>query len=58
MKNHLDLENFKNAEFEGFKIYQLFYDSIYISQALKDKLVSECEKLNDLDFIREFPRYA
>lgn len=58
IKNHLDLETFKNAKFDGFRIYQLYYDAIYISSDLKDKLISECEKVNELEFINERPLYA
>jgi len=58
IKNHLDLETFKNAKFDGFKIHQLYYDAIFISSDLKNKLISECEKVNELEFIDEIPLYT
>jgi hypothetical protein len=58
IKNHLDLKTFKSAKFDGFRIHQLYYDAIYISSDLKDKLISECEKVNELEFINERPLYA
>lgn len=58
VKNHLDLETYESAEFDGFRIYQLYYDAICISPSLKDKLISEYANVDELDFINDFPNYA
>ena len=58
IKHNLNLENFKSAKYDGFRIYLLMFNEIYISSALKEKLIAEYEKINELDFINEWPKYA
>jgi len=58
VKNHLDVETYENAEFDGFRIYQLYYDVICISSSLKDKLISEYVNVDELNFINDWPTYA
>ncbi|MFK7000279.1 hypothetical protein V3Q90_05575 [Flavobacterium oreochromis] len=58
LKNHLDLVSFKNANSDGLKIYQLFYDSLYISSDLKDKIISEYQSVNSINFINKWPTHA
>lgn len=58
IKNHLNLEQFKSAEFNGNRIYHLMNNDIYISSELKNKLISDCKKINELEFIKELPLYA
>lgn len=58
IKNHLDLQKFKSAKFDGYRIYHLMYNDIYVSHELKDKLIAESGKANEIEFINEWPMYA
>ena len=58
LKHQLDLETFKTAVYDGYRIYLLMDNQIYISAALMDKLISEYGKANELGFIKEWPLYA
>lgn len=58
LKNNLTLKSFPDAKHDGFRIYLLMNDRIYISSDLMDKLISECEKINELDFIKDWPLYG
>ncbi|MCB9261275.1 MAG: hypothetical protein H6607_02710 [Flavobacteriales bacterium] len=57
-KNHLNLKNIKRVKSDGFRIYQLYFDRIYVSSNLKEKLILECEKSDKLEFDNEFPMYV
>lgn len=58
VRNHLDLDNFGNARYDGYRIYHLMYDSLYISPALKDKFILEHKKIDGLNFVNEWPTYG
>ena len=58
LKNHLDLETYKNVELDGYKIYNLYNDIICVSSLLKDKLISEYENLDELEFNNDWPCYG
>jgi len=58
IKINLNLEQLKNAKFDDYRIYHLMHNDIYISSKLKDKLIAECEKANELEFANDWPKYA
>lgn len=58
IKNHLDLKEFESAKFDGLRVYQLMHNQIYISSELKEKFISECKKILELEFSTEWPLYA
>lgn len=58
VSNKLDLESFENAKYDGFRIYQLPFNELYISAALKEKIESEYERSIELDFTNDWPQYA
>jgi hypothetical protein len=58
IKNNLELDNFQNAKYDGLRIYSLMYEHIFISSELKEKLIAEYEKINELDFINDCPLYG
>lgn len=56
--NNINLENFNEAEFDGFRIYKLLNESIYVSPSLKEKIVQEYEKISELEFENREPLYV
>ncbi len=58
IKNHLDLEDFEDAKFDGLKIYLLMHNQIFISSELKEKFISECKKIQEIEFSNEYPLYV
>jgi hypothetical protein len=58
IKNHLDLKEFESAKFDGFRIYHLMHNDIYVSSELKEKLLAEYGSASEIEFVNEWPKYA
>jgi hypothetical protein len=58
LKNHLRLDELTGASSDGYRIYHLVHDAIYVSTALKDRLMEECSIADELEFTNEWPLYG